>query len=156
MTKTTVLIAAIGLAAGLQSVHSGDITGTITLKGTPPKEKDITILKEDPTCGKMHSEMPTHPFLSGWAPKPNWPTLSSPFRASAANQPAPRLPLWCSTRKAAFITPSIFAVQTGQKITVKNSDPVLHNVHTVPGEGSGNKDDNKAQLAGAPESDDDL
>ncbi len=34
---------------------------------------------------------------------------------------------------------------------VKNSDPVMHNVHTVPASGSGNKEDNKAQAAGAPD-----
>src|ERR1041385_3881865 len=41
---------------------AGEITGTITLKGTPPKEKDITPLKDDPNCGKLHSSMPTTHF----------------------------------------------------------------------------------------------
>jgi hypothetical protein len=47
--------------------------------------------------------------------------------------------------------PQILAVQTGQKITVKNSDPVLHNVHDTPAAGSGNKEYNQAQLQGGPD-----
>ena len=45
-------------------------------------------------------------------------------------------------------TPYVLGLQTGQKLLVKNSDPLLHNVHptpTVPG----NPESNKAQIAGA-------
>src|SRR5712691_11305675 len=45
-----------GLAAGLQVAAAGDITGTITLKGTPPPEKPITQIKDDVNCGKLHTE----------------------------------------------------------------------------------------------------
>src|SRR5215472_3928096 len=62
MIKTTALIISLGLAVGFQAAFAGDITGTMTLKGTPPKEKDITPLKDDPTCGKLHTEMPTTHF----------------------------------------------------------------------------------------------
>ncbi len=54
-------------------------------------------------------------------------------------------------QKGCEYIPSILAVQTDQKITVKNSDPVLHNVHNVPGEGSGNKERNEAQLPNGPD-----
>ena len=42
MTKSSTLIMVSALAAALQAASAADITGTITLKGTPPKEKDIT------------------------------------------------------------------------------------------------------------------
>src|SRR2546428_3020535 len=45
-----------GLAAGLQVAAAGDIIGTITLKGTPPPEKEITPVKDDVNCGKLHTE----------------------------------------------------------------------------------------------------
>src|SRR2546423_6525663 len=62
MNKATALLTLSALAlSGLLAV-AGEIAGTITLKGTPPKEKDITPLKEDPTCGKLHTEMPTTHF----------------------------------------------------------------------------------------------
>src|SRR5215472_17390794 len=62
MNKTTVLTAFGAFALTCQLVSAGDVTGTITLKGTPPKEKDITPLKDDPTCGKLHTDMPTTHF----------------------------------------------------------------------------------------------
>jgi plastocyanin len=43
-------------------------------------------------------------------------------------------------------TPGILAIQTGQKLIVKNSDPVLHNVHTTPEPNGGNKEQNLAQM----------
>ncbi len=38
-----------------------------------------------------------------------------------------------------------------RRSSVKNSDPVLHNVHGVPAAGSGNKEFNQAQLQGSPD-----
>ena len=56
MKKTTALLTLSALAMACQMAAAADITGTVTLKGTPPKEKEITPLKDDPTCGKMHKE----------------------------------------------------------------------------------------------------
>ena len=39
----------------LKQILGGDITGTVTLSGTPPPETEITPLEDDPICGKMHS-----------------------------------------------------------------------------------------------------
>src|SRR6266705_7140231 len=56
MKKTAALLTIIGLVAGLQVASASDISGTITLKGTPAPEKEITQVKEDPNCGKLHTE----------------------------------------------------------------------------------------------------
>src|SRR5207247_887261 len=53
-------------------------------------------------------------------------------------------------QKGCEYIPYVFAVQTGQKITVKNSDPVLHNVHPIPAV-PGNKEENRAQPANGPD-----
>jgi len=53
-------------------------------------------------------------------------------------------------QKGCLYEPQILAVQTGQKLLVKNSDPVLHNVHVTPA-ASGNKEENQAQMPGAPD-----
>ena len=53
-------------------------------------------------------------------------------------------------QKGCLYVPQILAVQTGQKISVKNSDPMMHNVHTVPTV-SANKEENKGQPGGAPD-----
>ena len=47
MKTSSALIMVGGLAAALQAASAADITGTVILKGTPPKEKDITPVMED-------------------------------------------------------------------------------------------------------------
>ena len=41
MMRLSTLIIGIGLSAGLPVAFAGDIAGSITLKGTPPKEVEI-------------------------------------------------------------------------------------------------------------------
>ena len=60
--KRHLALAAVTALASAFAATAGDVVGTITLKGTPPKEKDITPLKEDPNCGKLHTAMPTTKF----------------------------------------------------------------------------------------------
>src|SRR2546425_5718138 len=54
MKKTRALV--IACLASLQAIQAGDISGTVTVKGTPPAEKEIPQIKEDPNCGKLHTE----------------------------------------------------------------------------------------------------
>jgi plastocyanin len=150
MNKTTVLIIVAGLVAGLQTAPAGDIIGTVTLKGTPPKEKDITPLKEDATCGKLHTEMPTTHFYVVGAKGELADTVVSLQDISGKSTGASASPVVLDQKGCEYV-PTILAVQTGQKILIKNSDPVLHNVHCVPGEGSSNKEKNEPQLPNAPD-----
>ena len=50
MKLNSLFVFAVGLAVA-SHVNAGDITGTVTLSGTPPPEKGIAPLKDDPTCG---------------------------------------------------------------------------------------------------------
>ena len=52
--KKNLLLLALGLFATCQLAGAGDITGTITLKGTPPAAKEITPIKDDPNCSAMY------------------------------------------------------------------------------------------------------
>ncbi|MDR3377397.1 MAG: hypothetical protein P4M10_01820, partial [Verrucomicrobiae bacterium] len=49
-------------------------------------------------------------------------------------------------QKGVLYAPQILAVQTGQKVIVKNSDPLMHNVHLKP---AANAEQNVPQAAGA-------
>jgi len=149
MNKTTALFVSFALAAGFQAALAGDITGTVTLKGTPPKEKDITPLKDDPTCGKLHTEMPTtHFYVVGSKGELADVVLSvEGISGKSTGASAPPVEL---DQKGCEYMPQIFAVQTEQKIMVKNSDPVLHNVHDLPTV-PGNKEQNMAQMPNGPE-----
>ncbi len=149
MNKTTALLVGGLLAAGLQLSFAGDITGTVTLKGTPPKEKDITPLKEDPNCGKLHSEMPTTKFYVVGA-KGELADVVISVQGISGKSTGASAPAVTLDQKGCEYVPQIMAVQTDQRIMVKNSDPVLHNVHDSPTV-AGNKEQNMAQMPGGAE-----
>ena len=149
MTKTTVLFSAGTLFVGMHLASAADITGTITLKGTPPKEKDITPLKEDANCGKLHTEMPTTHFYVVGANNSLADVVVSLQGISPQSTGAKAEPV-ALDQKGCEYTPQILAVQTEQKIQVKNSDPVLHNIHDLPTV-AGNKEQNVAQMPGSAE-----
>jgi plastocyanin len=146
MNRHIALLLTAGLASTLYA-NAGDITGTVTLKGTAPKEKDITPLKEDANCGKLHSSMPTTRFYVVGADNALADVVISVQGISGKSTGASASPVVLDQKGCEYI-PSILAVQTGQKIQVKNSDPVLHNVHSKPTV-AGNKEENKAQLQGS-------
>jgi hypothetical protein len=137
----------IALAAGQHVVSAGDITGTITLKGTSPKEKEITPLMEDPNCSKLHTKVPTTRFYVVGDNGALADVVVSLQGISGKSAGASAPPVTLDQKGCEYI-PSILAVQTDQKIIIKNSDPVLHNVHDVPAADSGNKEKNEAQLPG--------
>jgi plastocyanin len=144
------VVATLTLAGLACSLQAADLTGTVTLKGTPPPEKEITPLKDDASCGKLVTETPktTHYVVGPKGELANAVVVVKgvPGAKSTGSSAAPVV----VDQKSCIYHPHIFAVQTGQKIIVKNSDPVLHNVHATPTV-EGNKESNMAQLAGAPD-----
>ena len=145
-----------GLAVVMQAT-AGDITGTVTLSGTPPPEKAITPLKEDAVCGKFYTDMPMTKFFVVGPNKELADTIvmlkGVPGKAADASAPPVVL-----DQKNALYTPQIVALQTGQKLVVRNSDPMpvaMHNVHmnpAVPANAEANTATmNVAQMAGAPD-----
>ena len=143
------LVLAGGLAAFLQVSSAADITGTVTLVGTPPPERPITPLKEDPTCGKFYTGMPTtHFFVVG--PNKELADVVVMLKGISGKSTGASAPAVVIDQKGCLYEPQIAAIQTGQKVLIRNSDPVLHNVHTLPAV-SGNKEDNQAQMQGSPD-----
>jgi len=149
MNKRFALTTLTGLAAALQIAAAGDITGIVTLKGTAPKEKDIAPLKDDATCGKLHSEMPTTHFYMVGDKGGLADVVVSVQGISGKSGGAAAAPV-VMDQKNCLYSPQILAVQTDQKIVVKNSDPVLHNVHDLPTV-PGNQEENKAQMPNGPD-----
>src|SRR5207237_7404589 len=118
-----------------------------TLKGTPPAESVISDAKNDPNCGKFHTTAPTthHWVVGSGGELANVVVMLKGISGKSTGVSAAPVVL---DQKGCEYTPTIMAVQTDQKILVKNSDPVLHNIHSVPGAGSGNQEMNQAQMAG--------
>ncbi len=143
------------LAAGLQAASAGDISGTVTLKGTPPPETPIPQVQADTVCGKYY---PTIPTTHHWVVGPNHELANvvvmlkgnnvSGKSTGAKAEPA------VLDQKQCMYGPQILAIQTNQKLLVKNSDPTMHNVHAspaVPANTAANPPNNFAQMQGAPD-----
>ncbi len=147
--KRVVFLLAVGLFSAGQIASAADITGVIALTGTPPAEKEITQLMENPDCAKMHATTPTTHFYAVGAKGELADVVVSlkgvTGKSTGASQPPVVL-----DQKGCLYTPQILAIQTGQKLIVKNSDPCLHNVHATP-TAPGNPESNQGQGPGAPD-----
>ncbi len=150
MKRNQTLLAVAASALALQFATAGNITGKVTLSGSAPAEREITPLIEDATCGKLlGGAKPKTKFFAVGANKELADVVvvlkSDSLKGKSTGAAAASVMV---DQKGCEYIPQILAVQTGQKISVKNSDPVMHNVHTTPKE-SGNKEENKGQPPGA-------
>jgi plastocyanin len=116
------------------NVLAGDLTGTVSFKGTAPAESDYTEkLSGDANCAALYSgTFPTTHFYAVSASGGLGDVVVSikGLPAASGDKAKPAV----LDQKGCLYVPTILAVQTGQKIVVKNSDPCVHNVHTVPKE----------------------
>lgn len=125
-----------------KTAAASGIIGKITLKGTPPPERDIAM---DANCGKLHTKPPktrlyvvskegeladVFVYIKEGLGGKTFPPAEEPGLIDQVN---------CE------YTPYVLGVQTGQKLIVRNSDPMMHNVHAMP-KVAGNKESNKAQM----------
>lgn len=137
-----------GFTAVLQVATAGNITGKVTLKGTPAPEKEIPQIKDDANCGKLHTAPVKTRFYVVGAGGELADTVVMLKGITGKSTGAAAAPLIVDQKGCEYI-PYVAAAQTGQKIVVKNSDPTMHNVHPTPvNAAAGNKEDNKAQFPG--------
>ena len=144
--KKFLLLIVVAVLAFVPLTQAADIIGIITLNGTPPPEVPYTPLMNDPTCGAMYKTAPTtHFYVVG----PNHELADVIVslkdvtgKSTGASQPPVTL-----DQKGCLYTPQILAIQTGQKLVVKNSDSCIHNVHVVPTV-AGNPESNQVQMPG--------
>ena len=142
--KKSLLLLVLGLLATAQ-IHAGDITGTITFKGASPAEKEITPIKDDPNCAPLYPNgLPKTKFYAVGANGELADVIISLKGVAGKSTGASAAPATLD-QKGALYVPQILAIQTGQKLVVKNSDPLVHNVHTKP---AANPESNQVQMAG--------
>jgi plastocyanin len=143
--KKSLFLLALGIFSALQLAGAADITGVINLKGTAPAEKELSPIKDDPTCSASYpGALPKTKFYVVGAGGELADVIVSLKGISGKSTGASAAPLVLD-QKGCLYYPQILAVQTGQKIIVKNSDTCVHNVHTVPKE---NAPQNMVQMPG--------
>ncbi|HAO78466.1 MAG TPA: hypothetical protein DCQ92_05715 [Verrucomicrobia subdivision 3 bacterium] len=143
--KKSLLLLSLGIFSALQLAGAADITGVINLKGTAPAEKELSPIKDDPTCSASYpGALPKTKFYVVSAGGGLADVIVSLKGISGKSTGASAAPLVLD-QKGCLYYPQILAVQTGQKLIVKNSDTCVHNVHTVPKE---NAPQNLVQMPG--------
>ena len=146
--KKTFLLLSFGIFSALQLVRAADITGTITLKGSPPAELSYASkMQDDPNCVAIYAgNYPTTHFYVVSAAGGLADVVVSLKGMAVKSTGASAAPA-VMDQKGALYVPQIVAIQTGQKLIVKNSDTFVHNVHAVPKE---NPESNQVQMNGGP------
>ncbi len=109
----------------------GAITGTVSLDGTPPTPRPI-IMTAGPECAKLHSSPLTYPeVVTG-----DHGALANVlvyvksglgnYRYDIPATPATLDQVGC------MYEPHVLGMMATQKLDIKNTDPIVHNVHPVP------------------------
>ncbi len=114
-------------APPVDPAQAGTLTGTVHLKGTPPARVAID-MSMDPACSLAGDNL-TEQYIDTKGGLGNvFVYIKSGIPASSA--PAGAAPLHVDQHGCRFI-PHVAAVQQGGSVTFTNSDPTMHNVHTV-------------------------
>ncbi len=111
----------------MSPLSAAEITGKVTLKGTPKPEIPILL---DQSCSKLHSQPITtrHYVL---APDGGLGNVFVYLKTGAPKMPPPKQPVVVDQVDCLF-QPFVVGAMVGQKVVFRNSDPLLHNVHVTP------------------------
>jgi hypothetical protein len=122
---------------------SRSISGRAVLRGTPPPEKTVTL---DAVCARLQPNgLTTRHFVVS-----SDGGLANVFvyiKSGAPSQQPPRAKGPTLDQIGCEFQPYVMGVQAGQTFEVRNSDPVLENLHPLP-KVSGNRERNVAQPPG--------
>ncbi len=120
----------------VDAATAGSINGTVTFTGTPPAPEPID-MAEEPACAEKHSTPPTRQTVvvgGGGGLADVFVYVSEGLDASL-RFPSGEAELL--DQNGCIYLPHVIALQSGQQLTVQNSDDVLHNVNATPTENRG-------------------
>lgn len=114
------------VVGSMQFAGAGDITGKVSLKGTPKPEVAIDL---GASCGPLNPNKVTtrHYVTSKDGGLANVFVYLKDAKAAPATGEGPLL-----DQVGCMYEPYVIGVVAGQKFKVKNSDATLHNVHATP------------------------
>jgi len=117
-------------AAAVDPAMAGTVRGTITYKGTPPQRIRID-MSQDAQCARVGGDNLAEQYVTG-----KHGGLANVYvyvKAGLPNvkYPAKTEPVVLDQKGCRFV-PHVVAVQTGEPVEIRNSDPTWHNVHPLP------------------------
>ena len=137
--KTTLTFLAVA-ALAVPVASAAEISGKVKLTGTPPPEKPIVL---DVACAKVQpNPIATRHYVV--SPDKGLANVFVYVKEGAKPTPPPADKGTMLDQVGCQYTPYVIGVQAGQHFDVKNSDPLLHNVHSLP-KVPGNKEKNLGQ-----------
>jgi plastocyanin len=129
MTYRSIAVAALVIACAAGAA-AGDVTGKVSFSGTAPKPARI-MMNADPVCVKQHKT----PVVGEEVVVNGNGTLKNVLvyvKEGLGNRkfdpPAQKLEF---NQKGCQYSPHVLGLQVGQELDVVNSDPTLHNVHSL-------------------------
>jgi hypothetical protein len=137
--KTSLMLTLMAAATVAQTAISAELSGKMTLKGTPPPELPIPL---DANCTKVQPQKITtrHYVVSPDGGLANVFVWVKQGVTGKFDPPAKEAVL---DQHGCEYVPYVQGMQTGQKLKILNSDPFLHNVNCQP---TNNKAFNMAQV----------
>jgi plastocyanin len=141
MKKFARSLIVVALMGSWQIASAGDVTGKVTLKGTPPAPRDLPL---DATCTALKPTITTTTFYV--VGKDNglgnvFLYISKGLEGKKFTPPSTPVEI---NQEGCSYHPYVSAVMVGQVLKFKNSDPFMHNVHGLPAV-DGNQEFNFAQ-----------
>ena len=119
-----------GAAAAAAPLGSGSITGVIHFEGMAPANPTID-MAEETACAEKYSGMPVDPIVSVTDGN-----LANVFIRVTGGLPAGPYPMPSGAAEidqdGCLYHPRVVGVMVGQQLSIKNSDPLLHNIKAVP------------------------
>ncbi|MGH7363589.1 MAG: carboxypeptidase regulatory-like domain-containing protein [Candidatus Methylomirabilales bacterium] len=118
------LAAAAALAGAAPAAERpGSIAGRVTFAGPVPPEEFLVVTKDVPVCG---ARLPAERLVM--SPEGGLANAVVFLEAWPGEPPAPPMPSLTVDNRGCRFVPRVAAAQVGTTLTVRNSDPLLHNL----------------------------
>ena len=130
--KFSTLLSTAALSAAMCTAAFAQISGKVMLQGTPPEMPEIKGVSAVPQCAAQHKD-PVYEdsvLVGDKGELANVIVFIKPAEGQKLEGPQKETPAVID-QKGCMYTPHVVAVETGQPITVQNSDPFMHNVHSM-------------------------
>ena len=124
------LLTALALSAALTTSAFADVTGKVTFEGKAPVRKPLAGIMQDPNCAKLHkTPLMEETVIVGKGGELANAVVYLKKDGLAGPVPADEVVL---DQAGCMYVPHVVSVMVGQKLMAQNSDPFLHNVHSLP------------------------
>ena len=141
-------LSAVALSAGLCSASLAQVTGKVMFDGNPPEMPEIKAIAAVPQCAMIHKD-PVYEDTVLVGDKGEFGNVIVYIKGDKdGDLKGPQITKTAVLdQKGCMYTPHVLAVEVGQPIEVKNSDPTNHNIHPQP---TVNAEWNESQSPGEP------